>query len=491
MQESNGFLHQRAVLQQQIEDARIRFDAEETRLLQELSQLRLSRETFLQPLYQQLREVTDRLVSQSSGSSVPPTPDALPSTPNQTNSRADVPLTFTSTPTSANYQLSRPQSIRLPSSPSLTSTAPPASHHRPVSPISPSGAPSTIPAFYHTPLPASPRSYPSTAPPRASSPQPLRLQASSPQPLRPQSATSYRPDYTTPSRSPSPHPDMTYPRNGYSSQPPSPSPNVYTTVPAYVRSRSMPHLPQATAPIPGSPHPSYPYAPASPSTPPPPSQFPSPPSSSSSSSSSSAKKTTKSQKKKTPTRARARSDQSVELEDTAPIEKDARVFPLRLWHNGSVEGDDVDSEKRRGSIGTLVPITTDEYPAQFPRYFFKTVAVIGHRYFSVYDGKTEFQTGQPVSQSLPSGVEDHEELEFKLKRSHFVFVTAEEAKREVFPPDSQLNRTPRALIRVVPHGMHVCFGSGRYLFQQIVPLDIIDWKSTSAKKAKARKKSMG
>jgi hypothetical protein len=81
-------------------------------------------------------------------------------------------------------------------------------------------------------------------------------------------------------------------------------------------------------------------------------------------------------------------------------------------------------------------------------YFYKMVAVVGHRYFSIVDGKTEFVDGIEHVQNFVTATSPAE-LAHELRHVQILHATEDSARNEVFPSDAVLKSCPRALLQFV------------------------------------------
>eukprot|EP00472_Partenskyella_glossopodia_P003953 CAMPEP_0197527994 /NCGR_PEP_ID=MMETSP1318-20131121/23524_1 /TAXON_ID=552666 /ORGANISM="Partenskyella glossopodia, Strain RCC365" /LENGTH=310 /DNA_ID=CAMNT_0043082891 /DNA_START=147 /DNA_END=1079 /DNA_ORIENTATION=- len=114
--------------------------------------------------------------------------------------------------------------------------------------------------------------------------------------------------------------------------------------------------------------------------------------------------------------------------------------------------------------------SADDTHTPLGKYFYKSCAVVGNRYFSIFDGETEYISGSPIRQRIPWGAEDT-----SIEYPEFVYSTAELAKKEKFPSESAMLSTPRVVIRCVTSGKYKDFGSGCYLFENLAPKKVVEW----------------
>jgi hypothetical protein len=99
--------------------------------------------------------------------------------------------------------------------------------------------------------------------------------------------------------------------------------------------------------------------------------------------------------------------------------------------------------------------------------FFKLVAVVGNRYFSIFDGVTEYKVGVTMRQELS-------DLTW-AKSGFFVHSSVEDAVQCKFPRDSRLLRAPRAMLRVSTPGdakMRVWGSQGKIALSDMTPISV-------------------
>eukprot|EP00466_Bigelowiella_natans_P005571 jgi/Bigna1/89243/estExt_fgenesh1_pg.C_460021 len=119
-----------------------------------------------------------------------------------------------------------------------------------------------------------------------------------------------------------------------------------------------------------------------------------------------------------------------------------------------------------------------------PKYFYKSCAVVGNKFFSILDGKSEFAAGVPFRQSMdPMMPEDGRGEEEgnttvatqKFSRPEFVFSSAAAAKKEKFPPNAALAFAPRVVFKCVTAGRYKDFGNNCYWFENLVAREVVEW----------------
>ncbi len=95
---------------------------------------------------------------------------------------------------------------------------------------------------------------------------------------------------------------------------------------------------------------------------------------------------------------------------------------------------------------------------------FKVCAVVGNRFFSIYDGRTEYVLG-------------HTSVTHKLspirKSGYFVFPKLEDAIHCPFPANSQLMFAPKAILRVRVGGRKRRYSHDRVECESVTPVELV------------------
>lgn len=100
------------------------------------------------------------------------------------------------------------------------------------------------------------------------------------------------------------------------------------------------------------------------------------------------------------------------------------------------------------------------------KLYYKQVALIRGRFYSIYDGKTEFRIGETLYQPAQAGHEG----------GYYVYRTAEEAVfADMYFPLSQQHEgglfiAPRTILTVVAWGDRVEYPNGKLSFSYICPV---------------------
>eukprot|EP00471_Norrisiella_sphaerica_P008469 CAMPEP_0184499210 /NCGR_PEP_ID=MMETSP0113_2-20130426/40921_1 /TAXON_ID=91329 /ORGANISM="Norrisiella sphaerica, Strain BC52" /LENGTH=256 /DNA_ID=CAMNT_0026887045 /DNA_START=8 /DNA_END=778 /DNA_ORIENTATION=+ len=127
------------------------------------------------------------------------------------------------------------------------------------------------------------------------------------------------------------------------------------------------------------------------------------------------------------------------------------------------EGDQNKSRGTRSPEGKMDDLSSMNGPPSLSKYFYKVCAVVGNRFFSVFDGETEFVAGVPLRQDVDS-----------KGYPEFVFSTVEGAKMEKFPKSAAMAHTPRVVLQCVTAGRYKNFGNHYYWFENLVPKRVIE-----------------
>lgn len=111
--------------------------------------------------------------------------------------------------------------------------------------------------------------------------------------------------------------------------------------------------------------------------------------------------------------------------------------------------------KRCVNKGTLPFIEEGEY--------YKEVAVVDGRYYSIFDGATEYQIGVRLTQSA---MPNH-------KGGFYVYKTVEEAGDVSVPRGSKLKDAPRAMLKLYCSGNYCKYNNGKISFSEVTPTEVI------------------
>ncbi|GAB5369934.1 hypothetical protein AAMO2058_001448800 [Amorphochlora amoebiformis] len=112
-----------------------------------------------------------------------------------------------------------------------------------------------------------------------------------------------------------------------------------------------------------------------------------------------------------------------------------------------------------------------------PKFFYKECAVVGNRYFSISNGKTEFKGGVVLVKERPRraliDIYPHKNLNLL---AHLVFDSESTARQQAFPYNSILPGTPRVILKFKVGGKYHYFAEDEsYWFERIQPVALKRW----------------
>lgn len=120
----------------------------------------------------------------------------------------------------------------------------------------------------------------------------------------------------------------------------------------------------------------------------------------------------------------------------------------------------------------------EEIPnVKVPKFFYKEAAVVGNKYYSIADGKTEFKGGRILAKSRPK----KDLIEFDPREHldllpHLIFDSEEKARVQLFPANSKLMKTPRVVLKCAAAGRYHWYEDmGAFWFEKIKPLALKRW----------------
>ncbi|SHH88764.1 hypothetical protein SAMN02745135_02557 [Caloranaerobacter azorensis DSM 13643] len=96
-------------------------------------------------------------------------------------------------------------------------------------------------------------------------------------------------------------------------------------------------------------------------------------------------------------------------------------------------------------------------------YYYKLVAVIDNKYFSIFDGKTQYEIGKTLI----------EEVKPDFEGGFYVYKTIKEAQNAVFPSTSKLLKATRAILKVKCCGNYCKYENGKIAFSEITPVEVV------------------
>ena len=94
-------------------------------------------------------------------------------------------------------------------------------------------------------------------------------------------------------------------------------------------------------------------------------------------------------------------------------------------------------------------------------FYYKLVAKVDSKFYSIYDGKTEYIIGKPMVQKAMSG----------YKGGYYCYGSAKEAIFADIPfKEGGLFIAPRTVLKCICWGDFVCYGSGKMAFSNLMPV---------------------
>ena len=94
-------------------------------------------------------------------------------------------------------------------------------------------------------------------------------------------------------------------------------------------------------------------------------------------------------------------------------------------------------------------------------FYYKLVAKVESKFYSIYDGKTEYIIGKPMAQKAMSG----------HKGGYYCYGSAKEAIfADIQFKEGGLYIAPRTVLKCICWGDFVCYGSGKMAFSNLMPV---------------------
>ncbi len=100
-----------------------------------------------------------------------------------------------------------------------------------------------------------------------------------------------------------------------------------------------------------------------------------------------------------------------------------------------------------------------------PIVCYKLLARVGLRYYSIFDGLTEYRCGEPLCQSFVS---------HSKSGGFYAFPTAEQCFSAAIPNNSALFAAPRVLAQLECSGKQIHYRDGSIRFERVVPTQFYD-----------------
>lgn len=93
--------------------------------------------------------------------------------------------------------------------------------------------------------------------------------------------------------------------------------------------------------------------------------------------------------------------------------------------------------------------------------YYKAVAVVDGKFFSVYNGRTEYVIGREMYEPAR---QDH-------KGGYYVQRTIHGAEHAIFPSDAVFKNHPRAILKLKCEGNYCKYDNGKIAFSRITPIE--------------------
>lgn len=122
---------------------------------------------------------------------------------------------------------------------------------------------------------------------------------------------------------------------------------------------------------------------------------------------------------------------------------------------------DVDLNELRREVKRLNPPSAVN--REGGEHYYKSVAVIDGRFYSIFDGTTEYVLGQEMKQPARQG----------HNGGYYVYRSVDEAEEVNVPSSSKLKDAPRAILRIKAEGQYCVYSNGKLAFSRITPLEIL------------------
>lgn len=107
-------------------------------------------------------------------------------------------------------------------------------------------------------------------------------------------------------------------------------------------------------------------------------------------------------------------------------------------------------------------------PASEPRReggdtYYKAVAVVDGKFYSIFDGETEYTVGQEMTQRARQG----------HSGGYYVYKSIDEALAVKVPDASKLPNAPRTILRIRAEGQYCVYSNGKLAFSRITPIEVL------------------
>jgi len=102
-------------------------------------------------------------------------------------------------------------------------------------------------------------------------------------------------------------------------------------------------------------------------------------------------------------------------------------------------------------------------PREGGESYYKAVAVVNGRYFSIFDGTTEYRLGETTTDRARQG----------HMGGIYCYDNEADARRAAVPSSSALLHAPRAILRVRAEGAYCRYPGDKLAFSHVTPLEVV------------------
>lgn len=95
--------------------------------------------------------------------------------------------------------------------------------------------------------------------------------------------------------------------------------------------------------------------------------------------------------------------------------------------------------------------------------YYKAVAVVDGKFYSIFDGVTEYVVGQEMKQVARQG----------HNGGYYVYKSIDDALSVSVPTSSKLKDAPRAIVRIRAEGQYCVYDNGKLSFSRITPVEVL------------------
>jgi hypothetical protein len=96
--------------------------------------------------------------------------------------------------------------------------------------------------------------------------------------------------------------------------------------------------------------------------------------------------------------------------------------------------------------------------------YYKAVALKDGKFYSIYDGETEYEIGVELAERARQG----------HKGGYYVYRSVEAARAVEVPSTSVLRSYPRAILRIQCLGAYCTYDNGKLSFHRVTPVEVIE-----------------